>query len=56
MIELIFCSVVGTLLGLGILGCTYLYIDDKRYTKRLKDKQKLIENLTTFKIKFEDVL
>jgi len=54
MIECIFGSLLGTLLGVG--GAAYYahYLNKKDDEKRISEIKKLIDDLTTFKIKFGD--
>lgn len=54
MIECMLGSLIGTLLGLAGSALIVQYQENKNEKKKISELKKLIDNLTTFKIKFED--
>jgi virulence-associated protein VapD len=56
MIEAIIGSIIGTAITFGLVVGYMEYSAKKQYKKQKEDIQKLIEELTTFKIKLEDVI
>ena len=54
MIECIFGSLLGTLLGVGGAAYYAYYLNKKEDEKLISEIKELIDNLTTFKVKFVD--
>ena len=55
MIECVLGSLVGTLIGLCVSAFIVEWKMNKDYKKQLKEFKEAINELTTFKLKFEDV-
>ena len=56
ILECFIGSIFGSAIGMCIGGLIVLYGMNKDFQKQYKKNQELIEELTTFKIKFEDVI
>ena len=56
ILECFLGSLLGATIGICIGGLIVLYGMNKDFQKQFKKNQELIEELTTFKIKFEDVI
>jgi len=54
MIDCILGSLLGTLLGVGGAAYYAYYLNKKDHEKQISELKKLIDDLTTFKIKFGD--
>ena len=56
ILECFLGSICGSLIGMCVGALIALYGINKDFEKQYKKTQQLIEELTTFKVKFEDVI